>query len=224
MASQSPAPHNTYTPGHTQVKHHEWRTAENSAAYLLPTLESLAKSKPEIILLDIGCGSGTITTSLAKHMPRGSITAVDISPDILTKAAEHAEQQGVTNIVYQTANIYTLPFEDETFDVVHASMVLSHLDAPAEAYREMLRVTKSDGGVVANRESDLTMWSCYPEPPVLRRYHEVQVALMRASGGQVQAGPRLVSWAMEAGARREQITASFGTWTYSTPEEREIWG
>lgn len=223
MDSTKSAAHNKYMPGHTKVKHHEWRTAENSAAFLLPVLQSMAQTKPKLTLLDVGAGSGTITATLAKYMPQGHITAVDISTDILKSAADYATKQGVTAIDFKVGDIYALPFEDNTFDVVHASQVLSHLDGPVEAYKEMIRVTKP-GGMVASRESDLTMWSCYPESPEIKRYHEIILKIIPASGGHISAGPRLVSWAMQAGAKREQITASMGTWTYSTPEERAMFG
>src|SRR5690348_13442980 len=51
----------TYTHGHHEsvLRSHRWRTAENSAAYLLPHLSSGAT------VLDIGCGPGTITADLA---------------------------------------------------------------------------------------------------------------------------------------------------------------
>ncbi|TKA77691.1 hypothetical protein B0A55_04002 [Friedmanniomyces simplex] len=218
--------HNPYAPGYAppQVAHHEWRTAENSAAYLLPSLRTMAASTPHLKLLDVGAGSGTISASLAAYIPLGTVTATDISSDILTRAAEHAKKVGVTNITFQAADIYALPFEDETFDIVHASMVLSHLDDPVQAYREMLRVTKSKGGLVANRESDLRMWSYYPELPGIKQFHEILLATMKAGGGNVDAGARLVAWAMQAGARRERIEAGMGTWMYSTVEERAMWG
>lgn len=217
--------HNAYMPGYAklQVQHHEWRTAENSAAYLIPTLKETAQSNPHLKLLDVGAGSGTISASLAKYMPQGQVTATDISDDILASAASHAQDKGVTNISFGKADIYALPFPDASFDIVHASMVLSHLDAPAQAYQEMLRVTKP-GGVVANRESDLRMCSYYPETAAMVKFHQLLLKTMDAAGGQNSAGPRLVHWALEAGAKREQITPSFGTWTYSSPEERQMWG
>ncbi|TKA43150.1 hypothetical protein B0A54_06098 [Friedmanniomyces endolithicus] len=221
-----PPTHNSYLPHYTppQVAHHEWRTATNSAAYLIPSLSTLAATTPSLKLLDIGCGSGTISTSLASLLPTGSVTATDISPAILARAADLAAQAGVANISFQEADIYALPFEDATFDVVHASMVLSHLSDPVRAYREMLRVTKPNGGLVANRESDLRMWSYYPALPGLRRAHEVLLATTEAGGGNVDAGARLVAWAMRAGVGRERIEVSMGTWMYSSVEERRMWG
>jgi hypothetical protein len=59
-------------PGHPPVQAilHEVRTAENSAAYLLPKLQSIKESNPHLTLLDVGAGSGTISVSFAKLIPR----------------------------------------------------------------------------------------------------------------------------------------------------------
>jgi len=217
--------HNSYVPGYkaSHVSHHEWRTAENSAAYLLPTLQSMTRDNPELTLLDVGAGSGTISASLAKYMPQGQVTVTDISEDILRRAEDFARQAGVSNIRFQTASIYELPFPDASFDVVHASMVLCHLDSPVDALKEMIRVARP-GGVVANRESDLRVWSWWPELPGLAKSHQLQLETHRLAGGSVDGGTKLVSWALKAGVRREQVTATMGTWCYSTPEERQVWG
>jgi ubiquinone/menaquinone biosynthesis C-methylase UbiE len=218
-------PHNAYLPGYSQVSHHEWRTAENSAQYLLPTLQTLATTNPTLKLLDVGAGSGTITASLATYMPAGHITAVDLSPDIISRAHKHAIQQGISNITFETASVYTLSeqYGENAFDVVHAHQMLCHLDSPVEALREMLKVVKP-GGVVACREIDMRMWSTYPDTAVMRKWLQVQLAVHEASGGSNAAGCSLIAWAMKAGAKREEISAGMGTWMYSTAEEREVWG
>ncbi|KAI7280538.1 hypothetical protein KC345_g4688 [Hortaea werneckii] len=221
-----PTTHNTYLPGYApkQVQHHEWRNAENSAAYLLPTLQQKAKDNPNLSLLDVGAGSGTITASLAKYMPQGQITATDLSEEILPRAKNFADKAGASNISFQQASVYELPFPEGSFDIVHASMVLCHLDSPVQALKEMLRVAKPNGGIVACRESDLRMWSYYPQLSGLGKTHRLLLAVHEAAGGSIDGGAKLVSWAMQTNATREQITASFGTWCYSTPDEREIWG
>ena len=215
--------HNSYLAGYNEVKHHGLRTAENCSGYLIPTLQSMAKGNPGLTLLDVGAGSGTITASLAKYMPEGQATGVDISEEILTSAAEHAQEVGVTNVKFQTANVYELPFPDETFDVVHTHQMLCHLDTPVDALEELLRVTKT-GGVVAVRETDMRTWSFWPMLPALNEFHKVQLATHEAAGGTNVAGPQLISWAMRAGAKREQVTMTQGCWCYSTPVEKEIWG
>lgn len=221
MASST---HNRYEIGYaaSQVKHHEWRTAENSAAYLLPHLQSIAEQSPRLKLLDVGAGSGTISASLAKYIPEGSVLATDISDEILTRASQYAASQGVSNITFQKANVFSLPFPDATFDVTHAHQVLCHLDDPCSAIRELLRVTKP-GGIVALRESDMRMWCIWPETPALLQFHDVNVKTLVANGGQDKGGRRLVSWVLEAGARREDVRASFGTWCFSEAGDKEAW-
>ncbi|GAB1319725.1 Methyltransferase-UbiE family protein [Madurella fahalii] len=217
--------HTPYAPGHapSQVKHHEWRTAENSAAYLLPHLQRAVHENPSLQFLDVGAGSGTITASLAKYLPSGRLTATDISADILARAQAHAESQGVSNIAFQPASAYALPFADAAFNVAHAHQVLTHLGAPVDAVREMLRVTKR-GGIVALREADMLTWCLWPEIPALLRFHEVMVSVQLANGGHAKAGRELVSWVIKAGVEREDVEASFGAWCYSKPEDRRAWG
>ena len=81
----------TYTHGHADpvLQSHRWRTAENSAAYLLPAL------RPGLDLLDVGCGPGTITVDLAARVAPGRVLGIDVSPDPLAEARGAAERAGV---------------------------------------------------------------------------------------------------------------------------------
>ncbi|EMR67608.1 putative methylase involved in ubiquinone menaquinone biosynthesis protein [Eutypa lata UCREL1] len=219
--------HNEYLPGYkaSQVIHHEWRTAENSAAYLLPTLRSLHEKNPAPSFLDVGAGSGTISVGFAKRLlPGGQVTVTDLSDEILKRAESFAAAADMTanNMVFRPANAYELPFPDATFDVTHCHQMLCHMDAPSDALREMLRVTKP-GGVVAAREADMESQCLWPELPGLRLFNEVNEAVLRAAGACWSGGRQLVSWALKAGVRREQITASYGTWCFSAPEDKSVW-
>ncbi|KAK3946665.1 S-adenosyl-L-methionine-dependent methyltransferase, partial [Pseudoneurospora amorphoporcata] len=155
--------HTAYAIGHapSQTKHHEWRTAANSAPHLLPHLQKALVSNPNLKLLDIGYSPGTISASLAQHLlPSGHILATDIANNVLERAKEHAISQGLSvpeNISFQKASVYELPFSDNEFDIVHDHQVLCHLDDPVAAVKEMLRVCKS-GGLISLRESDMKMW------------------------------------------------------------------
>lgn len=206
-----------------QAIHHEWRNAENSAAYFLPKLQSMKESNPNLTLLDVGAGSGTISITFAKFIPDGHVTATDLNPDILLRAASIAKSEGVKNIEFQQADAYKLPFADETFDVTHCHQMLCHLKEPWEALREMMRVTKV-GGVVAARDGDLETECVWPATPRLLKFHDFAVQLMRSKGESSNGGRQLLSWALKAGAGRGQIKASFGTWCYSAREDKEVWG
>ncbi|KAL2274674.1 hypothetical protein FJTKL_03035 [Diaporthe vaccinii] len=207
-----------------QAIHHELRTAENSAGYLLATLAELHKANPSLKLLDVGAGSGTISATLAQAIqPGGHVTATDIKADVLPRARAVADMAGVTNIDYQQADVLGgLPFEDSTFDVTHCHQVLAHLARPADVIREMVRVTKP-GGIIAAREGDLETKCVWPDLPGLAKFHTLAASFIRMAGGSPKAGRQLLSWALQAGVRREQVTPGLGTWCYSEPEERKVW-
>lgn len=206
-----------------QAIHHELRTAENSAAYLMTKIQSMRESNPRLSLLDVGAGSGTISVTFAKAIPNGQVIATDLNEDILVRAKAVAEIEGVKNIKFQQADAYVLPFADGTFDITHCHQVLVHLKSPWDVLREMLRVTKP-GGVVAAREGDLETECVWPETPGLLNFHKFIAKMIAAAGGSPTAGRQLLAWALRAGAARSQITSSYGTWCFSAPDDKSIWG
>lgn len=211
--SSEPAPH---------ALHHEWRTAENSAAYLLPKLYTMKESNPKLKILDVGAGSGTISITFAKAIPDGHVMATDLNEDILLRAASIARSESIKNIEIRQADAYNLPFADAAFDVTHCHQMLCHLKAPWDALREMMRVTKP-GGLVAAREGDQEMECVWPEIPGLLKFHDLVSQLLNAAGSS-RAGRQLLSWSLKAGADRSQITATFGSWCYTTPDDKQVWG
>jgi ubiquinone/menaquinone biosynthesis C-methylase UbiE len=148
------------------VRAHAARTAENSAAFVLPHLT------PASSVLDVGCGPGTITCDFAGLVAPGKVTGLDRSPDIIAQAQALAVEREVPNVEFVSGNIYDLDFEDGTFDVVHAHQVLQHLTDPVEALREMRRVAKP-GGIVAVRDADFHGMSWYPAIPELDEWMEL---------------------------------------------------
>jgi len=204
-----------YTHGHHEsvLRSHRWRTAENSAAYLLPHLT------PDARILDVGCGPGTITAGLADRVPGGRVTGIDAAAEIVEQARERAGQRA--NLDFATADVYALDHPDGTFDVVHAHQVLQHLGDPVAALREMGRVTKP-GGLVAARDADFGGMTWYPEFPLLDEWLPLYKRVARANGGEPDGGRHLHAWAREAGLT--DVTKSSSTWTYATDGEREWWG
>lgn len=226
MSSQSDTakyPHG-YHP--SVLRSHEWRTAENSAAYLIPHL------KPDMRILDVGCGPGTITMGLSKYVPQGTVIGVDYSGDIIAKACENLASEAakgsetstnVNSVEFRVGDVFHLPFEDGSFDVVHLHQVLMHVGDPVRALRELKRVVRR-GGIVAAREGDIDAMTWWPALPVMEDWRRVFIAVARANNGEPDTGRRLVGLALKAGFPRDGITASVGTWCFSSPEERQFWG
>ena len=207
----------TYTHGHHEsvLRSHTWRTAANSAAYLLPRLA------PGQELLDVGCGPGTITIDLAKLVAPGRVIGIDAAESPLVGARDAAAAAGVGTVEFEVGDAYALRYADEAFDVVHAHQVLQHLGDPVAALREMSRVCRA-GGIVAARDSDYAAMTWYPEDPWLDRWLELYGQVARHNGGQPDAGRRLLAWSHAAGF--EDVTPSASVWCFATPEDRAWWG
>lgn len=205
-----------YTHGHHEsvLRSHTWRTAANSAAYLLDSL------KPHMQILDIGCGPGTITADLAELVPDGHVTGVDRAPEIVARARATAAERGLDNTDFAVADVHALDYPDDTFCVVHAHQVLQHVGDPVRALREMTRVTRP-GGFIAVRDSDYAAMTWYPLVPGLDDWLDLYRRVARANGGEPDAGRRLYSWALAAGLT--DVTATSSTWTFATEEERAWW-
>jgi ubiquinone/menaquinone biosynthesis C-methylase UbiE len=213
---------NVYTHGHHEsvLRSHRWRTAENSAGYLLPLL------RPGLRLLDVGCGPGTITMDLAELVgPEGRVTALERTEEALDLARGEADLRGVTNVDFVVGDVHQLDLPDggagAGFDVVHAHQVLQHVSDPVRALREMRRVCRP-GGLVAARDSDYGAFTWFPEVAELDRWLELYRRLARSNDAEPDAGRRLLSWAQEAGF--PDVSAGSSTWCYSTPIDRAWWG
>jgi SAM-dependent methyltransferase len=206
-----------YTHGHHEsvLRSHTWRTAENSAAFLLPHLRAGQS------LLDIGCGPGTITVDLARLVAPGEVIGLDAAADVVTQAEELAAPAGLTNLRFEVGDLFALRYEDHTFDVVHAHQVLQHLTDPVTALFELRRVLRP-GGVLAARDGDFGAFTWFPADPVLSRWMELYLSITARNGHNALTGRTLLAKARGAGFR--DVTVSSSNWTYADPESRAWWG
>ena len=208
----------TYTHGHhdSVLRSHRWRTAENSAAYLLPYLADGQR------LLDVGCGPGTLTVDLARRLaPTGSVVGVDVSAAVLQEAAAHATDQGAGNVTFRTGDFRSMDLPEGSFDVVHAHQVLQHLRDPVGALAAMGRLARP-GGIVAARDGDYPAFVWTPADPRLDRWLEIYMAVSDRNGTRGDAGRWLLRWAVDAGLT--DVTYTTSTWTFATPGDRAWWG
>ena len=203
-----------YTHGHSAavLSAHSRRGAADSAAYLLAHLRA------GMDLLDVGCGPASITADLAERVAPGRVVALDAAAGALEAARKTLRERGLSEQVEVTSgDVMALPFEDASFDVVHAHQVLQHLADPVGALAEMRRVTRP-GGIVAVRDAVYSAMTWFPEPAGMEQWRSVYMATARANGGEPDAGSRLLSWARAAGFT--DVTASASTWCYATPADR----
>jgi ubiquinone/menaquinone biosynthesis C-methylase UbiE len=207
----------TYTHGHHEsvLRSHTWRTAENSAGYLLPHL------RPGQSLLDVGCGPGTITADLALLVAPGEVVGIDAAPEVVEQAQVHAAGLGMADLRFEVGDLFELGYPDASFDVVHLHQVLQHVTDPVGALVALRRVLAPDG-VLAARDSDYAAFAWAPADPLLDRWRALYFAVTARNGHDASIGPRLLEHAHAAGFG--DVTVSSSTWTYADPESRSWWG
>ena len=215
--TQEPLRHEKYTHGHAPatLRQHAQRTADEAAAFLLPHL------RPGMRLLDVGCGPGSITRGLAERLAPGQVVGIDLSRDALDGARREAAARGLTNLRFEEASVYEMPFADGSFDVVYAHQVLQHLRERPSAVREMLRVVRP-GGLVAVRDVDWGTAAYWPRDRWIDRFIEVHHQAWYRNGGEPQMGRQLRALFNAAGV--DDLEVSAAVWCYATPDETSAWG
>jgi len=205
-----------YTHGHGDevLRSHRWRTAQNSASYLLPHLRAGDR------LLDVGCGPGTLTVDLARTVSPGEVAGIDVADTVIAEAAEYADNAGVTNVSFRVGDFRHAGLEPGSFDAVHAHQVLQHLSDPVGALAAMAGLTRP-GGIVAVRDADYGGFIWEPADGALDCWREVYSSVARHNGGEPDAGRCLLRWAQTAGLPNPTYSSS--TWTFATPADRTWW-
>jgi ubiquinone/menaquinone biosynthesis C-methylase UbiE len=97
-------------------------------------------------VLDLGCGTGTLTLMIKSMYPKADVTGMDGDPEVLAIAKAKAEQAGLA-ITWDRGMAYKLPYPDGRFDRVLSSLMVHHLtrDQKRSAFAEVLRVLKPGG-------------------------------------------------------------------------------
>lgn len=109
----------------------------------LEQLAAMMTGRGGVRVLDLGCGGGHVAFNVAPHVKE--VVAYDLSPEMLAAVSAEAARRGLANITTRQGAVETLPFSDESFDVVLTRFSAHHWrDVPA-ALCEAKRVVKNDG-------------------------------------------------------------------------------
>ncbi len=102
--------------------------------------------RPGQRVLDLGCGTGTLTLMLKQANPEAQVTGLDGDAEVLFIARSKSEQAHA-DITWDTGLAYKLPYTDHSFDVVVSSLVIHHLISQdkVRAFREVRRVLQPAG-------------------------------------------------------------------------------
>jgi ubiquinone/menaquinone biosynthesis C-methylase UbiE len=104
------------------------------------------------VLVDVGCGTGSLLRLLRQRHPGGRCVGVDVSAEMLSVARAQTDDAGIE---YQTADANALPIGGESADVVVFLNTLHHLPEPEAALVEALRILKPGGTIWVGTDEDV---------------------------------------------------------------------
>ncbi len=134
--------------------------------------------EPGMKVVDFGCGPGIVTRFIARRIgPQGMAIGADLIQEQLLVACQEALNQGLDNIRFVEADVYSPGLKHEFFDMVYCRSVLSHLQHPEKALGEMSALVKPGGVLVCE---DIDMASIYSDP--FTKEYEKMVSLLQALG------------------------------------------
>jgi SAM-dependent methyltransferase len=149
--------------------------------------------------LDVGCGGGDVTVTLAELADPAPVVGIDVDVPQLDIARHDAAGSGRTNVEFRAVDAMTCDTEvHERFDLVYARFLLTHLPEPATAVASMVKLLRP-GGIVAVEDIDIAAQFCSPPSSAFDCYSEWYTAAHRARGGDPTIGRRLPRMLIEAG-------------------------
>jgi SAM-dependent methyltransferase len=109
---------------------------------------SLGRLEPGARVLDLGSGAGTDSLVAAQMVgPKGTVTGIDMTPEMLTKARAAAAEMGAANVEFVAADAERLPFAGDSFDVVISNGVIDLIPDKDAVFSELFRVLVPGGRI-----------------------------------------------------------------------------
>lgn len=190
------------------------RNASGYADFFLPHLTADAH------VLDVGCGTGTITVGLAEKA--GEVVGVD-PEDEFDDARRYVSEHGLENVEFRRGNVYALELPSDYFDACLAHSMLETLEQPLDALTEIKRTLKPGGivGVACVEYGGVIIAG--PGEELLRRFYSVREQLWQLENtADPYRGRRLRG--LLHGAGFEDIVATSKFFSYGTPAGVEEFG
>jgi arsenite methyltransferase len=107
---------------------------------------SLGRLEPSTRVLDLGSGAGTDSLVAAQMVgPEGSVTGIDMTPEMLATARAAAEEMGANNVEFLESEAERLPFADSSFDIVISNGVIDLIPDKDAVFSELFRVLAPGG-------------------------------------------------------------------------------
>jgi ubiquinone/menaquinone biosynthesis C-methylase UbiE len=149
---------------------------------------------PSVQVLMLGCGTGVEVRVLAGRSDfSGNVVGMDISPALIKAARRFAVEEGVDKKVeFQVGDAHSLEYVDDSFDVVIAHNLMSHLENPLAVIKEAARVVRPNGQI-AIFDGDYASWTFgYSDPEFAKTMDETLIGFIVNNPRIMRTIPRLL--------------------------------
>jgi SAM-dependent methyltransferase len=171
---------------------------QDQAGTLVDLLHSDTAYSAGSTVLEVGCGVGAQTVTLATRSPDARFTSIDISGESIAQAKLRVDRAGITNVEFQQADIFASPFAAGSFDHAFVCFVLEHLSRPLEALIVLRRLLKP-GGSITVIEGDHGSTYFHPDSSAADAAIRCQVTIQRRAGGNALIGRQIYPLLVKAG-------------------------
>jgi ubiquinone/menaquinone biosynthesis C-methylase UbiE len=197
--------------------HQEYIRLQDQASTLVELLHSDTSYPAGSRVLEVGCGVGAQTVTIARNSPNALITSVDISETSLIEAKRKVAAAGVTNVQFEQADIFNLPYGPDAFDHIFVCFVLEHLSRPVEVLYK-LKTHLRKGGTITVIEGDHGSVYFYPDSEAAHKAIQCQVELQQRAGGNAMIGRELYPLLCQAGFNSVRVSPRMVYVDSSKPE------
>ena len=199
----------------------DWRDTwwnDDFLQFLLRRWDVLDDAEKSLSVLDVGCGAGHWGRKLLRVLPESArLRGIDIEASFVELASEQASVRDLTDrCEYRQGTAEAIPFGDGEFDIVTCQTVLIHVADVAKALREMMRVTRPGGCVIAAEPDNLTstasLLAIHPRPEREDAIAILELRMICERGkvelgeGDGSIGGRLPGLFAEAGLERVRVS------------------
>jgi ubiquinone/menaquinone biosynthesis C-methylase UbiE len=185
--------------GHSQREESRLRRQSQELAHEAISLLAQLDIRPGARVLDLGCGPQGILDLLAERVgPEGLAVGLEKSSQTTELARAFVRERQLANVEVVQGDARSTGFPRESFDLVHARLVLVNVPDPEQIVREMLALVRP-GGTVASHEADYSTHRCEPSHPAWERLFSIYQAYSQRNGVDLFVGRRTPSLLRAAG-------------------------
>lgn len=164
-----------------------WVVKQNEMDIMLNPLGNQALTKLNLSndakVLDIGCGCGATTLSIAKMVSHGEVTGVDISVPMLQQAKTLAKNKNINNIEFKVTDVQVDEMPTNNYDFAFSRFGVMFFEDPLQAFRNISQSIKENGmlSFVCWQEPSLNPWQSL-SIQVIKSYLEIPTPPLRSPG------------------------------------------